>query len=323
MSHPWHFWRIPWTVCNPKGNDFPVADGQNRVNTGYAVFMIRRDTDRGTILINQHDHSRHCGEMARRLGNGLFASPLPFDATVAAIAEHDCGWAAHDQWPALNGRGLPAHVFEAEMATALDAWGKSVDQVVAGHPYAGLLVSLHTMALANRASLREPEGADESSRQQAFRLRRFVHRQIELQESLRDQLGMRIDLPLRGGLAEPGRSPEEDLLRANFFLLEFLDQLSLNLCFDQLVFGRIEAVYPRPSEGPMGARIGREANGAMRLDPWPFNSECVDLQVPARSIRVGPYENAEALKSAFDEAEPVVIGMRLCAWGSGGYHASP
>ena len=316
MSHPWPFWRSPWIVCNPKKNVFPVREAQNPLKSGYAVFMIRRDTDRGTILINQHDHSRLCGEMARRLGNGLFASPLPFDATVAAIADHDCGWAAHDQWPALNDRGLPAHVFEAATATALDAWAKSVDQVVAGHPYAGLLVSLHTMALANRASLREPEGADEFSRRQAFRLRRFVHLQIELQESLRDRLGMRIDLPLRGGLAEPGRSPEEDLLRANFHLLEFLDQLSLNLCFDQLVFARIEAVYPRPSEGSMAARIGRQTSGAMRLDPWPFNSQYLDLEVPARSIKAGPYGNAEALKLAFDVAEPVIIRMRLCAWGS-------
>jgi hypothetical protein len=285
--------------------------------------MIRRDTDRGLILISQHDHSRLCGEMARRLGNGLFASPLPFDSTVMAIAEHDCGWAAHDQWPTLNERGLPAHVFEAETATALDAWGKSVDQIVAADAYAGLLVSLHTMALANHASRREPEGADEISRQQAFRLRRFVHRQIELQESLRGRLGMRIDLPLRGGLAEPGRSPEEDLLRANFYLLEFLDQLSLNLCFDQLVFSRIEAVYPRPSEGAIGARVGREGHEAMRLDPWPFNTEIVELEVPGRSMRVGPYANVAALKSAFDSAEEVVVQMRLCAWGSGGYHASP
>ena len=300
-----------------------MREAKNALKSGYAVVMIRRDTDRGLILISQHDHSLLCGEMARRLGNALFASPLPFDSTVRAIAEHDCGWAAHDQWPALNERGLPAHVFEAEMATALDAWGKSVDQIIAADAYAGLLVSLHTMALANRASMRQPEGADEFSRQQAFRLRRFVHRQIELQESLRDRLGMRIDLPLRGGMAEPGRSPEEDLLRANFYLLEFLDQLSLNLCFDQLVFGRIEAVYPRPSEPSIGARVGREGNGAMRLDPWPFNSETVEFEVPARSMRVGPYGNVEMLKSAFDAAEPIVVQMRLCAWGIGGYHASP
>jgi hypothetical protein len=280
--------------------------------------MIRRETGGNFMLISQHDHSRLCGELARRLGNGLFSPPMPFDATVMAIAEHDCGWAAHDRRPAVNLRGWPAHVFEAEATTALAAWGASVDQVVGRHPYAGLLVSLHTMALANRASMRQPEETNEISRQQAFRLRRFVHRQIELQESLRDQLGMRTDLPLRGGLAEHGRAPEEDLLRANFFLLEFLDQLSLNLCFDQLVVERIEIVYPRPSEGPLGARLGREVDGAMRVDPWPFNSQRLELEVPARCIKAGPYRDAEALQSACDAAVPFIARARLCAWAGGG-----
>jgi hypothetical protein len=66
----------------------------------------------------------------------------------------------------------------------------------------------------------------------------------------------------------------------------------------------------------MAARIGRQTSGAMRLDPWPFNSQYLDLEVPARSIKAGPYGNAEALKLAFDVAEPVIIRMRLCAWGS-------
>ncbi|HEX4054790.1 MAG TPA: DUF3891 family protein [Tepidisphaeraceae bacterium] len=275
--------------------------------------MIRRDTSASLMLITQYDHSRLSGELARQMGNGLFSPPLPFEPTIIAIAEHDCGWVIQDRRPDLNTRGWPAHVFEADSTTALDAWGASVDQVVGRHPYAGLLVSLHTMALANRASLRQPEATDEFSRQQTFRLRRFVHRQIELQESLRIQLGMRTDLPLRGGLAEQGRSPEEDLLRVSFFLLEFFDQLSLNLCFDQLVFGRIEMVYPRPGEGPIGLRISREAGGEMRLDPWPFNRQRLELTVPARCIRAESYRDADALKSACDAAELFNARVILCA----------
>ncbi len=281
--------------------------------SGYAVLMIRRETGGSLMLIGQHDHSRLCGEMARQMGNGLFSSPLPFDATITAIAEHDCGWVAPDRQPELNQRGWPAHVFETDIAFSLEAWGASVDQVIGRHPYAGLLVSLHAMALANHASLRQPEGADEFSRQQAFRLRRFVHRQIELQESLRIQLGMRTDLPLHGGLAEQGRSPEEDLLRINFFLLEFLDQLSLNLCFDQLVFGRIETVYPRPGDAPISVRISREAGGAMRVDPWPFNCQRLELTVPARCIKAHAYHDAEALKAACDAAELFNARVTLCA----------
>jgi Protein of unknown function (DUF3891) len=280
--------------------------------------MIRRDAGESLLLIGQHDHSRICGEMAQRIGNALFSPPMPLEPVTLAIAEHDCGWGAQDQRPRLNQRHWPAHVFEADIAVAVQSWGSSVDQVSTRHPYAGLLVSLHAMALANRASLRQPEGPDEFSRQQAFHLRRFVHRQIELQESLRTDLGLRTDAPLRGGLAEQGRSPEEDMLRANYFLLEFLDQVSLNVCFDQPVFGRIETVYPRPGEGPISMRLGREPDGAARLDPWPFNARRLELSVPARRIKAIAYRDAEDLKSACDAAESFDVRVTLCAWSDAG-----
>jgi hypothetical protein len=170
---------------------------------------------------------------------------------------------------------------------------------------------MHGMALAARYAAREPEALDENSRQVAFRVRRFIHRQIELQELLRRRLEMSVDQPLRGGLAETGRSPEEDLLRANFFLLEFLDQLSLNLCFDRLVFERIEMVYPRAGEMPLSVRVFRNAGGTMRLDPWPFNEERLELTIPAKKIGAGPYRDVERLKSECDGAERLTVRVVL------------
>lgn len=166
--------------------------------------MIRRDINGGCVLIAQHDHSLLAGELARRLGNSLFAIPSPFEPVVLAVAEHDRGWAEADQRPELNAQGWPAHVFEGEILTAIGAWDSSVNQVLAKDKYAGLLVSLHCMALANLAAAREQNATDEIARQKAFKIRRFVHKQIELQEQLRCELAMRIDLPLRGGLAEEG-----------------------------------------------------------------------------------------------------------------------
>jgi hypothetical protein len=278
--------------------------------------MIRRDVTGGFVLIGQHNHSLLAGELARRVGNGLFAMPSPFEPVVLAIAEHDRGWVQADHRPGLNAQGQPAHVFEGDVQTALGAWESSVNMVLAQDKYAGLLVSLHTMALANIVAARESEATDDVARQKAFRIRRFVHRQIEVQEELRKDLAMRIDLPLRGGLAEEGRAPDEDLLRANFFLLEFLDQLSLNLCFDRLVFQRFEMLYPRPGEGAMSARFQRDARGIFRIDPWPFNCERMELEIPARKIAAGTYASADALHEACDRAEPRFIRVVLQPIGS-------
>jgi len=280
------------------------------------VLMIWRQWGRELVLISQHDHSRLSGEMARRVGNGMFAPPSPFESVVLAIADHDCGWAEQDLQPAIDLRGQPTHVFEADVLTSIAAWEKSVEQVAARDLYAGLLVSLHTMALAGHAAARQPEPDDEFARQRVFRVRRFMHRQIEVQEDLRRRLDMRTDLPLRGGLAEQGRAAEEDLLRANFFLLELLDQLSLNLCFGRLVFHRIEMLYPRPGEGPMSARLGGDVESGMTLDPWPFNCERLELDVPARRIGAGPYRDVATLWTACENGASCTVRVVLRPNGS-------
>jgi hypothetical protein len=278
--------------------------------------MIWQQQGRELVLISQHDHSRLSGEMARKVGNALFAPPSPFETVVHAIAEHDCGWVEEDKRPAIDLRGQPTHVFEADVLTSMSAWEKSVERVAAHDPYAGLLVSLHTMALANHAAARQPEPEDEFARQRVFRIRRFVHRQIEVQEQLRGRLDMRTDLPLRGGLAEQGRAAEEDLLRTNFFLLEFMDQVSLNLCFGRLVFQRVEMLYPRAGEGPLSARIGGDADRGMTLNPWPFNSPHLELEVPARRIPAGPYRDAETLWSSCDSGAACTVRVVLLPAGS-------
>jgi len=106
------------------------------------------------------------------------------------------------------------------------------------------------------------------------------------------------------------------LLRANFFLLEFLDQLSLDLCFDDPIFRRIETVYPRPNEAPTSARIGSDGDGTMKLSPWPFNCPSVELDVPGRRIAAGPYRDAETLRTACNAGMACTVRVVLRPAGS-------
>lgn len=276
--------------------------------------MIRRDEDQHHVLIGQYDHSLLSGKLARHIGNERFATPGPFESVMKAIGEHDCGWPAHDARPELNAHGLPAHVFETEAGTALAAWTASVVKVAAGDVYAGLLVSLHVMALASYAATKRPGGVDEASRVRAFRLQQFLHQQIEVQEKLRTKLEMRVDLPLHGGLADKDVSPVEDLLRANFFLLEFLDQLSLDLCFDRVVFEKFGPVYARPGEKASSIRVERDREGAVRLDPWPFDRTSLSLKVSAKRVAPGPYANVESLAKACAAAKEEPISVTLQPW---------
>jgi hypothetical protein len=191
----------------------------------------------------------------------------------------------------------------------LQIWQESVDRVVAIDPYAGLLASLHAMSLAGHLKREEEESP--VGRQRMFRANQFLHRQIELQETLRGRMGMRTDLPLRRGLAESGRSSEEDLLRSNFFLLQLLDQISLVVCFDRLVFETVEPVYPRPGSEPLAIRITQDVPGRYQVRPWPFDSEQIELRIPAKRIRVRVFADDADLCAADAAASTEMLRTTL------------
>lgn len=273
--------------------------------------MIRRDGPNQIFLIRQHDHAQLAGKLVFHLGNAAFAPPIPLASVALAVAEHDCGWRELDEHPVLNANGLPSHVFEIDHPTALNAWSKSVNRVSELDPYAGLLTSLHVMSLAVHTAVHLPNLPSDASRHDHFKIQQFLHRQIETQESLRRKLGMRTDLPLRGGLAEMGRSDNEDMLQINFHLLQLLDQVSLVLCFDRLVFDRVDKVMPKARAAPTTVRIERHSDGIVALKPWPFDCEKIDLQIPARPMPPGPYHNIEDMFAAFVASVPQSLDLRI------------
>jgi hypothetical protein len=259
--------------------------------------MIRRDGTSEFWVIAQHDHALLSGQLLAKLGNALFAPPTPFQAVINAASYHDSGWQPHDAHPRLNAQNRPSHVFEITIEIALAAWADSVATAVSEHPYSGLLVSLHAMALAAGAKAKTPA--------EAFHLQQFFQRQAQLQESLRKRLGMRTDFPLRCGLCEPGQSDDEDLLLTNFHLVQLVDQLSLILCFDHVVFDRIANVIPRPMGDPVTFRVDRPQPGVIRIDPWPFAVPKLDLLIPAKLLAdrhyAGDFDIARACASATSE----------------------
>ncbi|MGD1276878.1 MAG: DUF3891 family protein [Tepidisphaeraceae bacterium] len=274
--------------------------------------MIRRHEGLDFLLIAQHDHALLAGHLTLHIGNELFAPPSPLSPVVHAVAQHDCGWQSQDDRPTLNPQGSPSHVFEISHEIALAAWSRSVEEACAADPYAALLVSLHTMNLAALAAEHLAKPVTPQSRQELFKIHQFHQRQVEIQQSLRQRLAMRTDLALRLGLARPGAAPEEDLLLANFHLLELLDQLSLVLCFDRLVFREVQNVFPRPGESPVTVRFERDDDdGAVHLDPWPFDEPRIDLQVPAKRLPAVTYENEDHLRTAYAAAPSEILELSV------------
>lgn len=265
--------------------------------------MIRHRLGDEFVLITQHDHARLSGRLAERVGNGLFSPPTPYQETVDGIALHDCGWPLHDDRPTLNPQGQPLHVLESPMSVAIPVWSESVRCASERHPYSGLLVSLHVLALSALAQSRDQTPHERyKDPRDLFELNKFQHRQVEHQQRLRAALDLRTDVPLRLGLSPPGTGAREDLLLFDYHLLKAMDRISLDVCSGEDLFQTVEEVYARVGADPLTLRIGHPAHFELTIDPWPFDRPELSFEVPARRVPAQKYGSEAEFQQHYSRA---------------------
>src|SRR3982751_2326827 len=237
--------------------------------------MIRRRVDDEFWLFTQHDHALLAGQLAEEFGNHAFAAPDPRDATIRGVAMHDCGWPLHDDEPTLNNKHEPLDVFETPPHVGLKVWSEASRRAAELDPYAGLLVSLHSLSLSMFAMSPDRTVANEkwdaTDPRTRFEANQFQHAQLELQETLRRRLGLRTDLPTQGGIVTaPTEDPRELALRFNFRLLQAMDKISLCVCCTEPPFTKIEPLETQPGHAPQSLRVHRPTPATLHLSPWPF-----------------------------------------------------
>lgn len=268
--------------------------------------MIRRQVAKEYWLIRQHDHALLAASLARMLGNQAF-SPPSSEPAIWGIAWHDCGWNWHDDRPTLNCENIPADVFETPAAVALNVWERSARLAAEQDDYAGLLVSLHSLALSVFATLSSPINNARwnlGDLRVRFEVNRFQHAMVELQQTLRTRLGMRTDRPLKFGLAEGSDDPAEQRLEFDYRWLSAMDRLSLSICCDPPPFAELSPVLPRAGAVAVSIRLHRSDDGALLLDPWPFAVEQIRLQIPFRRLPARQWNNPAEFRQAYATATP-------------------
>jgi hypothetical protein len=264
--------------------------------------MIRRHEGDRFYLIAQNDHAQLSGQLASHFGNGRFERPEPWAETVAAAGLHDGGWPLHDDRPTLNKAGLPLDVFETPLELALRVWRESADRAGEKSDYAQLLVSLHVLGLSAYAASRP------HTPREVFELNKFQQYEIERQEVLRRRLGLRVDVPLRMGLAEGKVDAGEEQLKRNHYVIQMADRISLGLCCTEVVAPRIENMIPRLGERAVTLELARKTKWCMVVEPWPFDEPVLRFVVPYRSVPARAYRSEEDLagvwgRSRVEQAE--------------------
>jgi hypothetical protein len=259
--------------------------------------MIRRETGDEFWLITQNDHAIVSGELARHFGAGDYSAPD--QRAILATSLHDCGWPLHDDDPTLNPRGLPLDVFETPLSVGLNVWRASSERAAKQDPYAGLLVSLHSMWISVVASTPATGGSlDMSDPATRFGINKFQQAQVELQERLRVQIGMRTDEPRKYGLAEQSTDAQELKLAFDFRLLQAMDKLSLAICCTAPPAKVIQPLLTHPGGEDRPLRVARAADFRLEVDPWPFKPRRLSMPVPFRRVRSRPFESEEDFRSA-------------------------
>ena len=265
--------------------------------------MIRHGRDGDFLLITQDDHARLSGDLARQIGNGPF--PAPDNRVIEAIAMHDCGWPLHDEAPTLNTSGLPLHVFETPIQISTRVWRESARLAADVDPYVALLVSLHVLNLSAQIQHREPT-PDEmyQHRHELFLLNQFQQDEIELQDEMRQQIGMRSDIPLRLGLATGAAASDaaEANLICHYALLRLMDRLSLELCCSESLPWKIDALPPAPGSAPINIQIEHHSREEVTVKPWIFSSERLKCRIPCRRVSGTPFADEKAFRTAYTQA---------------------
>lgn len=275
--------------------------------------MIRREEHGHFLLITQHDHAQLAGELAEVFGNEQFASPRPRASAILGIAQHDCGWPLHDDEPTLSREGKPLDVFETTPEIGLKVWTGSADKASAQDPYAGLMVSLHVLSLSVFATTHTGfthEKWDLENAPDKFAVTRFQHREIERQEKLRMQLGLRTDRPTHHKLPREAAQKKEDELTFNFRLLQAMDLISLAACCSKPPSSQTQEVLERPGGTPLHLNLARAGNDVV-VTPWPFNVESVELKIPAVRLPARPYDSVEAFRAAYTAADSELVTCRI------------
>lgn len=271
--------------------------------------MIRVPTSEGYLLVPHQEHARVAGRFAERWGNALFPPPGPpeiLPEIFFAVAHHDDAWAARDASPFLTREGRPAAFTrelvgtysafeEIDLADYLAVRGAATEAVAADHPYAAILISMHTVnLLTEQADLSTIRPAD-----------RPLHAAF-IEGQLRRQKELAANLP-------PAFAPHagEAQLRRAFEFLQFCDNLSLLTCvrYDQarpVRHTHLDATGTRRT-----LTCTPLASDTWRLEPWPFDTFALSLSVPARPVPAAACADLTAFRAAHAAAPIVELPIHL------------
>ena len=245
--------------------------------------MIRRETDKGWIIINQHDHAGLAGRLMSFWGNSTFTEPLPSDDVLFAISEHDAGWIEWDSNPKINNNtGYPANFMEMSNHEQCIIWRKCYSKHALSHPYSSSLIALHFSKFNKKAISKN------SSNGEAKIL------QADMKDFVSDHLGI--------SFSDSDFSELPTGVAVNLRLLQVGDIISLALCHGWLEF-EIEDVPLDYDGNSVSIKLSSENGYNYLIDPYPFNKSNIELSVESQILTSKIFRDDSEYRQAVSNSE--------------------
>jgi hypothetical protein len=278
--------------------------------------MMLSPLDDGRLLIvNQPDHGRLAGTFVARWGNEEFAPPEPFVSVVVACGGHEFGWWDWEVEPFLNTKGEVIDYYRSNEVlgqTWADFTGSWIERLARRDVYAGYLLSMHHEGLLTGGFATDtlPHMPDRSG---DAVVSDWSKRQRTLRAGLMEEMKGRPDLA-------PYLN-DESILRGYRFV-QMGDQFSQIIC-NRHPFDSIKRTTgPRLTVGPFPVRAG-VPDTMIRIepidevtatvDPWPFDTRQIEMQIPARILSKSSYDSHDAFLADYLKADQVALTRVLRA----------
>ncbi|WP_270181557.1 DUF3891 family protein [Alkalihalobacillus sp. CinArs1] len=155
------------------------------------------------VMIRQHEHALLSGQLAKKL-NRTYWPDLSYQYDVLyAIHHHDRGWKTLDSVPIWNDdEKFPFSFMDYPLPIKLDYYQKGIEEVLNYSSYAAYLCSKHYQSFFKQATSRRGVS--------------FYNHESKRQKDLLHDFEV-----------------QEDLFTFHFQLLQFFDDLSLYVCFQE------------------------------------------------------------------------------------------
>lgn len=257
--------------------------------------MIIQTAESGnpSFAIEQPDHTRTCGQLARTFGNADFNPPEPKDLVAYIIEHHDEGWTPIDALREQSATtGLPHHLTQTPLPYLIRTSQGSPDFNEKQHAYCGLLSSMHTYGLFNgRYGLSDFIFIDKITVEHKAAADEMLANELARQARLKTDLG-----------TDPVSSAwiEEKALFNNYKLLQFFDTLALYFHTTHAE-GRKEGKFLNVPDGKgtdHTVNITPREDGSYSLSPWVFEGDSLEISVEGRYITAQP--QGTDFKAIFD-----------------------